>query len=123
VRVVSEGLDAYVLPVLARMGAPEVEVSCNRLVEGPGGARILPPPDGEPCARCLNCKGAHARRGRAGGMRVAIVGNGASDLCAAREADLVLARDTLALLCRAEGIPCQPWDDLAEVRAAIEAAV
>jgi 2-hydroxy-3-keto-5-methylthiopentenyl-1-phosphate phosphatase len=56
-------------------------------------------------------------------MRVALVGNGASDLCAARVADLVLARDTLAALCRAEGIPHVAWRDLAEVRAALGTAV
>lgn len=115
--VVSEGLDAYIIPVLEALGVGGLPVSCNRLLEGPAGPRVLPPSDGQPCERCLNCKGAHVRRAHAAGQRVIMVGNGASDLCAARLADLVFARDTLATLCDAEGLPYVPWrsfDDVME---------
>jgi 2-hydroxy-3-keto-5-methylthiopentenyl-1-phosphate phosphatase len=118
-RVVSEGLDAYIRPMLEALGAGDLELSCNRLVEGPEGPRVLPPLDGEACERCLNCKGAHVRRARARGQRVAMVGNGASDLCAAREADLVFARDTLAQLCAAEGLPFVAWEAFEEVVAGL----
>ncbi len=119
-RVVSEGLDAYIEPVLRLLGAANLPLSCNRLVEGPEGLRVLPPIDGEACERCLNCKGVHVRRARARGLRVAMVGNGASDLCAARHADLVLARDTLATLCHAEGLHFEPWESFAEVLSSLE---
>jgi 2-hydroxy-3-keto-5-methylthiopentenyl-1-phosphate phosphatase len=118
-RVVSEGLDVYIRPMLAALGAGGVTLSCNRLVEGDDGPQVLPPADGEPCPRCLNCKGAHVRRAHAAGQRVVMVGNGASDLCAAREADLVFARDILAVLCAAEGIPFLAWEDFDAVLAGL----
>ncbi len=119
VRVCSEGLDAYIRPLLEHLGVGELPLSCNRLVERDGRAWVLPPLDGEPCQRCLNCKGVHARRARADGWMVVMIGNGASDLCAAREAELVFARDTLAELCRAEGVPFRPWESFDEIRAAL----
>jgi 2,3-diketo-5-methylthio-1-phosphopentane phosphatase len=117
VRVVSEGLDAYILPILGLLGVSWLELSCNRLVQGPAGPRVKPPLHAEPCERCLNCKGVHVRRAHAQGRRVVMVGNGASDLCAAREADRVFARDTLAELCQAERIPFSPWESFDEVEA------
>jgi 2,3-diketo-5-methylthio-1-phosphopentane phosphatase len=122
-RVVSEGLDAYIRPMLEDLGAGDLDLSCNRLVEGPGGPRVLPPTDGEPCERCLNCKGAHVRHAHAAGQRVVMVGNGASDLCAARLADLVFARDTLAELCDREGLPYQPWSSFDDVIDGLPAAI
>jgi 2-hydroxy-3-keto-5-methylthiopentenyl-1-phosphate phosphatase len=118
-RVVSEGLDAYIRPMLESMGAGELELSCNRLLEGPDGPRVLSPLDGESCERCSNCKGAHVRRAHAAGQRVVMVGNGASDLCAARLADLVFARDTLATLCDAEALPYLSWDGFPDVLAGL----
>jgi 2,3-diketo-5-methylthio-1-phosphopentane phosphatase len=129
--VVSEGIDLYVEPILAAAGFAHAAVSCNRAVYSRGsggngadgaGWQVRPPADGEPCERCLNCKGVHARRARAAGQRVAIVGNGASDLCGARAADLVIARDTLARHCDAEGIPYRPWTTFEHVAAALRAA-
>ena len=125
VRIVSEGVDAYVHPVLSTAGLGAVPVSCNRAVHDPetGRWQVTTAADGEPCARCLNCKGAHARRARAAGRRVAIVGNGASDLCGARLADLVVARDNLAHHCDREGLPYVPWTTLEDVQAALRARV
>lgn len=120
-RVVSEGLDAYIRPMLVTLGVGHLALSCNRLVDVGDGPRVLPPVDGEPCQRCLNCKGAHVRRAHAAGQRVVMVGNGASDLCAAHEADLVFARDTLATLCDAEVVPYVVWEDFDTVLAGLPA--
>jgi len=118
--VVSEGIDLYVHPILAAAGLGDAAVSCNvaRRADG-AGWQVSPPPDGAPCERCLNCKGVHVRRAHAAGQRVAVVGNGASDLCGARAADLVVARDTLARHCDAEGIPYRPWTTFEDVAAAL----
>lgn len=115
-RVVSEGLDAYIRPALDGAGLSWVPISCNRLkVDELGAFRILPALGAQPCERCLSCKGTHVRRARARGLKAAVIGDGASDLCAARLADLVLARDSLLEHCRREGIPHHPWESFAEV--------
>ena len=49
------------------------------------------------------------------GRTVGLVGNGASDLCAAREADTVYARDHLQRLCRVEGIAHTVWQGFADI--------
>jgi 2-hydroxy-3-keto-5-methylthiopentenyl-1-phosphate phosphatase len=50
------------------------------------------------------------------GHPIAYVGDGWSDRCAAKAADLVFARGTLAEHLTAEGIPFEPFDDLFDVR-------
>jgi 2-hydroxy-3-keto-5-methylthiopentenyl-1-phosphate phosphatase len=63
------------------------------------------------------------RRAQAAGFRVALVGNGSSDLCGARLADLVLARDILLEHCKREGIACAAWESFEDVRAVLEGAL
>lgn len=123
VRIVSEGLDVYVRPALAAAGLDGIALSCNRARRDGAGWQVLAAPEAESCGRCLNCKGAHVRRAHEEGRRVAIVGNGASDLCGARAADLVVARDTLARHCLREGIPHQSWATFEDVAAALRAGV
>ncbi len=115
-RILSEGLDLFILPLLEQLGLGALALSCNRVVWNGAGPVVLPALDAEPCSRCLNCKGAHARRHRFEGRRVGLVGNGASDLCAAREADLVFARDHLARLCQEKGIPFILWKQFSDIR-------
>jgi 2-hydroxy-3-keto-5-methylthiopentenyl-1-phosphate phosphatase len=116
-RVISEGLALWIAPALAAAGL-SVPVTCHA-VDADG--RVVPAAGAEPCARCLGCKGAVVRRAQAAGQRVAVVGNGASDLCAARAADLVFATGTLRGHCRREGITHTPWDHLEEVAEALTA--
>jgi len=115
VSIVSEGLDIYVHPVLRANGIHGAEVSCNRAIQEGGRWRVEAGVGAEPCSRCLNCKGAHVSRARREGVKVAVVGNGASDLCAARLADFVAARDTLLEHCSAEEIPHTTWRSLHQV--------
>ncbi len=117
--IVTEGLDLYVCPLLQRAGLADVPLSCNRAQPRAGGYRIVAPHDSESCERCLNCKGARVRRAQRAGQAVAIVGDGASDLCAARCADLVLARDGLRRHCERENIDHLAWDSFADVLGAL----
>ncbi len=118
VHVASEGLDVYIEPILAAAGLGHLALSCN--VAHPhthgGGYRVDRAPDGESCDHCLTCKGALARRLKAAGQKVALVGNGASDLCGARHADLVFARDSLTAHCVRESIAHVDWSTFAEVQ-------
>jgi 2-hydroxy-3-keto-5-methylthiopentenyl-1-phosphate phosphatase len=58
------------------------------------------------CPTCgpRRCKGGVVRLLRREGDTVAVFGDGISDLCLAREADVVFARGRLAELCEREGI-------------------
>jgi HAD superfamily phosphoserine phosphatase-like hydrolase len=117
VMVVSEGFDFYVADQLARAGLRDLPFAANRLrFEG---GRVVPefPWSAGGCGRCGNCKGQHVRRWRERGCGTVLVGDGLSDRCGAREADLVLARGGLLEWCAGEGIRARSFHDFAEVAA------
>ncbi|HET7225228.1 MAG TPA: HAD-IB family phosphatase [Candidatus Eisenbacteria bacterium] len=113
--VVSEGFGFYVAAQLAHAGLAELPWRANRARFGDGGVQPSFPPLTEGCGRCGTCKGAEARRWRAAGFEVVLVGDGLSDRCGAREADRVLAKGGLEAWCRAEGIAAEPFADFADV--------
>ncbi len=68
---------------------------------------------GEPCKRVAIPSLAHGRQ-------VAYVGDGWSDRCGAKVADLAFARASLAAHLREEGVSFVPFEDMHDVRAGIE---
>lgn len=114
--VASEGLDIYIEPILAATGNTSLTLTCNVARWDGHQYLVSKAADGVSCARCLTCKGELTLRLQRAGRRVALVGNGASDLCAARHADLVLARDTLAQHCQRESIAYVEWSTFEQVR-------
>ncbi len=113
--VVSDGIDYAISRILRNHGLGHLPVYANRLVVDPGSRFAL----GFPYARagCLQgtCKCAcgsaepvHYRR--------LVIGDGSSDFCGARGADLVFAKDRLLEFCRTSRLPHVPFSDFAEVR-------
>ncbi len=117
VTIVSEGLDVYIHPILRQLKLNTVPTVYNRVVREAGKLTIRPDPMADSCERCLSCKGAFIRskKNRFPEMKVAVIGNGASDLCAAKAADIVFARDTLAQRCNENGIPYTHWREAADI--------
>jgi 2-hydroxy-3-keto-5-methylthiopentenyl-1-phosphate phosphatase len=114
--VLSEGFDFYIEDRLAAAGIADVPWAANRLRFEAGG--VTPEfPHEAGCGRCGNCKGEHARRLRARGYRIVVVGDGLSDRCAARAADHVFARGSLAEWCAREGIAAGGFESFADVAA------
>ena len=112
VMVVSEGLDFYVADHLARAGLGDLPWAANHARFAEDGALRAEFPHADPaCAACGNCKAQHARRYRALGYRVVMVGDGLSDRCGARAAHDVWARGELLDYCRTEGRPARPFAD------------
>jgi 2-hydroxy-3-keto-5-methylthiopentenyl-1-phosphate phosphatase len=79
-------------------------------------ARVIPEfPHVGGCGQCGNCKGQHVANWRARGYVTVIVGDGYSDRCAARTADHVIARGSLAHWCAAQGIVAHEFVDFHDV--------
>ncbi len=135
--VVSAGFREVIEAVWERHGLPPVELVASELVgrepgsdcgERVGGPRrnAGPPyrvaysPRLGDCPRCGpgSCKASVLHELRRPGDTVWVFGDGASDLCPAREADLVFARGHLAERCAADGLPWRPLD-FAVARAAL----
>jgi 2-hydroxy-3-keto-5-methylthiopentenyl-1-phosphate phosphatase len=115
--VVSEGFDFYIGRLLEREGLADVAAYSNRLRFD--GDRVSPefPYAARSCGRCGNCKAAHVRDWRAKGYGTVLVGDGLSDRCAAREADVVIARDALLAWCASEGRAARAFSSFADVAA------
>jgi 2-hydroxy-3-keto-5-methylthiopentenyl-1-phosphate phosphatase len=115
--VVSEGFDFYIRRLLEREQLADVASFANRLRFS--GDRVSPefPYAARSCGRCGNCKAAHVRDWRARGFGTVLIGDGLSDRCAAREADIVIARDALLEWCATEARAARPFTSFADVAA------
>ena len=111
--IVSAGFHEAIEEVWRRHDLPPVEVFASRL-EGkrPPYRLVLDPALGH-CPTCgpSACKGALARSLRRPGDVLAVFGDAHSDLCMAREADMIFARSNLEGLCEREGLPYHPLAD------------
>jgi 2-hydroxy-3-keto-5-methylthiopentenyl-1-phosphate phosphatase len=119
--VVSAGMREAIEAVWRREALPPVELYASELVgEGAHGG----PPyhlDFNPalgdCPRCgpQMCKGTLLRELARPHETVLVFGDGASDVCPAREAGLTFARGHLAERCAAEGLEWRPLPDFTGV--------
>lgn len=125
--LVSAGLREAIESVWRREGLPPVELYASELIGG--GAKGGPPYHLEfnaalgDCPRCGPgvCKGALLRVLRRADETVLVFGDGASDVCPAREADLTFAREHLAERCVEEGLEWRPLPDFTAVWAEVDA--
>jgi len=119
VRVVSDGLDVYIRAILEREGLGDLPLEANRVRFAAD--RLLPsfPFAGRGCGSCGNCKGGAVEASRGNGP-VVFVGNGLSDRCGARAADLTFAKDDLARFCDEEKIRYRSYRSFDDVDLAIE---
>jgi len=116
VTIVSDGMDAYIAPILAAHGFGDLPLRTNRMVLTPEGAvRVEFPWSGQGCGQCANCKGLHVRRERLPGETTVYIGDGPSDICGAREADIVFAKKQLLAWCRENSHPHYPFTSFADI--------
>lgn len=119
--VVSDGLDYAIRRVLGRHGINNLPLYANRLEwMGEDRYRLSFPHAYEGCAKGSGtCKCQIATSGGAGlgterPVRI-LIGDGASDFCAATSVHLAFAKDKLLSHCRDNGLPHVPFADFAEV--------
>jgi 2,3-diketo-5-methylthio-1-phosphopentane phosphatase len=112
--VASDGLDLVIASMLARAGPPGLPVRASRLVQtGPRRWALEFPHARAACtSRSATCKCAVMRA--ASDRPVLLVGDGASDFCAATAADLTFAKSRLLDHCAVLGLPHRPICDFAD---------
>ena len=118
VTVVSEGMDMYIRRLLGRNGLDNVSVICNVGILENDGIRMEFPHRNAKCTRCGSCKGERIqefRRTAKNGTVMIFVGDGYSDACAAKEADIVFAKKDLVRYCQAENIAYNAYDTFRDV--------
>ena len=107
IAIASDGLDGVIAALLARESLAGLDVRASRLVQvAPRQWRVAFPHARAQCASgAATCKCACLREA---GRPALLVGDGASDFCAAASADATFARSTLVDHCAALGLPHRP---------------
>jgi 2-hydroxy-3-keto-5-methylthiopentenyl-1-phosphate phosphatase len=101
-----------------------VEVRCNRLSWHDNVWTPVFPGASEACrCFCASCKRNVILSEASPEAVVVYVGDGLSDGCAVRYADIVFAKDTLAESCTREGIPFHAYETLGEVLGVLQRRV
>lgn len=118
VMVVSEGFDFYIEALLEREGLADLPRASNHARFENGGVVPEFPDLPDACPGCGTCKSHHVAQWRDRGFVTVLVGDGFSDRCGARAADLVLARGDLLAWCGHEHIAAVAFESFADVTAA-----
>ena len=125
--VLSDGLDKYVQPILARAKLESVPWFANRLEFKREAKKTtlgvdFPYSDAE-CDRCGNCKRNHMLTLSADEDVIVYIGDGISDRCPARFADIVFAKRSLIKYCQLENISFFEFNDFNDVLKRLEPLV
>jgi 2-hydroxy-3-keto-5-methylthiopentenyl-1-phosphate phosphatase len=119
--VLSSGFRSVIDAVLGTSGLGHLEVASHEAEFTSRGARLVWADRGERCAVCGRCCKRHDVRVRRAGERLVLIGDGVSDRCVARMADIVFARAHLARDLEVDGVPFTPFEGFGEVREELEA--
>lgn len=115
-KIISDGLDFYIDAVLRMHGLAEIQYYCNYAVFLEGNKMRVDFPEAlQDCGRCGTCKTGIVKNYRKHYQRIIYIGDSYSDMCAAKEADLVFAKDALLEKYRANGTPCIPFVNFRDV--------
>ncbi|HHY92173.1 MAG TPA: MtnX-like HAD-IB family phosphatase [Firmicutes bacterium] len=113
--IVSDGFDFYIDRLLARSALGGLPRYSNHLeIAGTRPQVSFPYHGALACHRCANCKTFHLERLKAEGYRIVYFGDGHTDRCAARRADLVFAKGYLASFLAKHSVPFRPFHHFAD---------
>lgn len=121
--IVSDNFDLFIEAILRRCGFADVPVYANHVVFATD--RLLPsfPYLNPGCPECAHCKKTHFVPRQGDPRRVVYIGDGRSDICPARQADIVFAKAGLLTYLRGAGISCLAFDHLTEVAASLQKVI
>jgi len=119
--IVSDGMDYYIEKILKHHGIGPIPFYANQLELNPAGRAgkftLNPsfPQTDEECDRCACCKRNIMLTRSADEDLIVYIGEGYSDLCPVKYADVVFAKDELLSYCRREKIPHSGYDSFSDV--------
>jgi 2-hydroxy-3-keto-5-methylthiopentenyl-1-phosphate phosphatase len=120
---VSAGFRALIEPLLADAGVEGLEIHAGDAEFTSRGTIIrYAETNGECTERCGSCKGEIVRGLAPQGTVIVHIGDGFSDVCASREAQIVFARGNLARLLDREAVPHHSFDTFFDVMAVLARA-
>ncbi|HWB54029.1 MAG TPA: MtnX-like HAD-IB family phosphatase [Tepidisphaeraceae bacterium] len=123
VTVLSDGIDYFIKRILERHGIGGLSIRCNKMVRK--GEKIgleFPYQQADCQASAAHCKCASACVLGVTGRKSIYIGDGRSDLCAARKAEVVFAKGELAKCLTKEGRSFYPFATLGDICEVLTAA-
>ena len=113
--ILSDNFRYIISRILKNNGISGLDVYCNSLRVGNGKLTPAFPYPGKRCGNCAHCKTSNLIANIGKSTAAVYVGDGLSDLCPSRRADLVFAKSTLKKRLKAEKVPHIPFDSLEDV--------
>lgn len=113
--ILSGGLTPIIQRALGSHAPKLAGIHANGLEECAGRWVVVPSATPRIRSQCNHCKTWHLRQAQAAGRPVVYIGDGATDFCPAREADLVFARSSLATQLKLEGRSYLPFTTFHDV--------
>jgi 2-hydroxy-3-keto-5-methylthiopentenyl-1-phosphate phosphatase len=121
--VLSDGVERFIREILARAGIAAPTIRANAVVHRGRALSLRPLHGASVCpVRSAHCKCESMRELGCGRRRAIYVGDGRSDLCAARTADIVFAKGALAAALDKEHRAFTLFSTLDDVASALESA-
>lgn len=121
IKIVSDGLDFYIEAILKKYNLTGMEYYSNVAVFGADSSFSIEFPNmNDFCGRCGTCKSRILNSYRLIYDKIIYIGDGYSDFCPSRYADVVFAKKILYERCEQEGIPCMLFDDFSEINSYLQ---
>jgi len=123
-KIVSDGLDFYIDAILKKNNLQDIEFFSNVTVFHDGNKLSIEfPRMNDKCEKCGTCKKGVLREHRLEYDRVIYVGNGHSDVCPAKDADLVFAKEVLYEKCMQDGTACVHYENFQDILSYLDNAL
>ena len=116
--ILSDGLDFYIKHLLAKNNLNHLQFITNRAILEDNKIKVEFPYDNEECESCGICKGEVIKKFRKkhnSDFNIVYVGDGYSDACAAKEADILFAKKDLVDYCKNNNIEYLNYDNFNDV--------
>lgn len=121
IKIVSDGLDFYIDAVLKENDLADIEFFSNVVHFHDNGKLFIDfPESNDECDSCGTCKSNILEQYRLTYGSIIYIGNGYSDVCPVKGADLVFAKDILYEACIKNGRDCTYYDSFDDIRKYLE---
>lgn len=116
VKIISDGLDFYIRCIMENKGFADVEFYSNVLEFGDKESVSVEFPEmNKLCGCCGTCKNAILHSFRLRYENIIYIGDGHSDWCPSRSADIVFAKGVLLARYQKKNLPCVPFEDFSTI--------
>ena len=121
--ILSDGIEKFIRRILSRHHAGDIEIRANRIARRNQQLQLVCPHRQEFClSAAAHCKCSSAKNLRIGQRKTVYIGDGRSDICPARQADVVFAKGVLAKELANQQHAYIPYASLHEIVATINRA-